>query len=126
MLLLPRWPLASISYRRMPSNDLHQPMFVGVLPMLLPGGNLPPDSHAQTVNLIANILGLLASNPSYRLVSIVVYVCHYKLAANVLRHFQTAGLGDPVRRCLVKQMGPDLCVSAELTLDLHDTIRSKL
>lgn len=101
-------------------------MLVGVLPVLQPGGNLSPDAHAQNVILIANIFGLLASNPSYRLVSIVVYVCHYKLAADVLRHFETAGLGGPVRRCLVKQMGPDLCVSAELALDLHDKIRSKL
>lgn len=110
----------------MPENDLHQPMFVGVLPVLQPGGHLPPDAHAQTVNLIANIFSLLAGNPSYKLVSVIVYVGNYKMAVTVLRHFQNAGLGGPVRRCLVKQMGPGLCVSAELTLHLHHTIRSKL
>lgn len=111
----------------MRENAFSQPMVVGVLPVLQPSCRPSLNAHVQTVNLIANIFSFLSSNPSHALESVVIYVCHYKLAANVLNHFEASGLGELVKQCLVKKLGPDLYVTADLTLNLRRRIiRSRL
>lgn len=102
-------------------------LLVGVLPILQFGGQLSLNAHTQTLHLIANILALLSSIPSYKLKSITVYVCNYKLANGVLNHFQHSGLGNYVIKCLVKKMSKNFYTSADLTL-IKDNylIKSKL
>lgn len=102
-------------------------LLIGVLPILQFGGQLALNVHTQTLHLIANIFSLLSTISSYKLKSISVYVCNYKLAENALYHFQHSGLGNYVVNCLVKKMSENIYISADLTLVKNNyLIKSKL
>lgn len=89
---------------------------VGILPILQPGGHISLNAHTQTLNLIANIFSYLSTNKYYKLNSIAVFVCNYKLADRILQIFDISGLGTYIIHCSVKKMGPNLYTSADLKM----------
>lgn len=96
----------------------------GILPMIQPGGFLPRSIHAQTLNLIANILSFVLINKNYQIKCIIIYVTNYKIVMGVLRQFECSGLGHFVSNCKIKNVGRDMFVSADITM--HYFIQSKL
>lgn len=88
----------------------------GILPNLYSLDLIPLNEHSQILNLIGNTLCFLNSSRDYKLKFIKIYVCNYKLAGVALRQFEMSGLGQYVINCGVKNMGPHLRITAEITL----------
>jgi hypothetical protein len=90
---------------------------IGILP-LVAGGDpaIHPSLQVQILNLIANILSIATTSRQYQLENIILYISNYQMADMVLKQFQISGIGEYVRQCQVKHIGPRLAVSAEITL----------
>lgn len=89
---------------------------LGVLPIISHSLNIQRDVYSQTINLIANILCLTSNYTDYKLSRIIVYVVDHHFADKVLSQFQSAGLSCYITNCIVKLMGPDIHVSADISM----------
>jgi hypothetical protein len=95
-----------------------------ILPFICPNEFSSQTVHIQSISLIANILSFISSNPNYKLNFIVVYITDHRVAISVLNQFEMSGLGSFVTNCLVKNMGKNMFVSADVSMNYY--VLSKL